>query len=254
MAIIKKKKDHRIQDLFSVKDKNIIVTGSNRGNGLSIFEGLKDAGANLIRIDKEFKNNFENDLLFDLSDISLIDEMIDDIRSACNKIDVLINNAGISMPSRNAYEDKNAYQKTMDVNLNSVFNLCSIICPWMESTGGGSIINITSLGAEMGFRNNPSYQISKAGLKQLTKSLAKDWGHSNIRVNNICPGYIKTNMTEISFSDKDMNLERKSRTMLGRWGEPKDLIGSCIFLSSEASSYITGSTIYVDGGWSSSGI
>jgi len=119
----------------------------------------------------------------------------------------------------------------------------------MASQKAGSIINITSLGAELAFPNNPAYQISKAGLRQFTKAIARDWGESGIRANNICPGYIKTTMTAKSFSNEELNKQRKNYTLLKRWGLSKDLLGPAIFLISEASSYITGTDIYVDGGW-----
>jgi NAD(P)-dependent dehydrogenase (short-subunit alcohol dehydrogenase family) len=107
------------------------------------------------------------------------------------------------------------------------------------------------LGAELGFAGNPSYQISKAGLRQMTKALAKDWGAFGIRVNNLCPGYIQTSMTQKSFDDPILHAARKNKTVLGRWGKSEDLVGPAIFLLSEASSYITGTDLYVDGGWTS---
>ena len=123
----------------------------------------------------------------------------------------------------------------------------------MANQKTGSIINITSLGAELAFPNNPAYQISKAGLRQLTKAIARDWGEFGIRANNIYPGYIKTEMTSKSFADAELNQQRKNKTLMKRWGESTDLIGPVVFLTSEASSYITGTDIYVDGGWTANG-
>ena len=117
---------------------------------------------------------------------------------------------------------------------------------------GGSIINITSLNSELGFPNNPAYVAMKGGLKQLTKSLAVDLGKYNIRVNNVGPGYIKTNMTKQGWKNNRKEIE--DRTILGRWGEPKDLVGTMVFLLSSASSYITGQDIYVDGGYLTKGL
>ena len=118
--------------------------------------------------------------------------------------------------------------------------------------GGGSIINITSLNSEIAFPNNPAYVSTKGGLKQLTKSLALDLGKYNIRVNNLGPGYIKTNMTKFGWKNNRKKIE--DRTILGRWGEPRDLVGTIIFLLSDASSYITGQDIYVDGGYLTKGL
>ena len=119
----------------------------------------------------------------------------------------------------------------------------------MSKRKKGSIINITSLAAERGFVGNPSYQISKAALKQLTKALACDWGQKNIRINNVCPGYIKTPMTIKSYNNPKLKKIRDMKMILKRWGKPNDLVGPCIFLASDASSYMTGSDIFIDGGW-----
>jgi gluconate 5-dehydrogenase len=124
----------------------------------------------------------------------------------------------------------------------------------MAKKKSGSIVNITSLAAELGFPDNPAYVAFKGALKQLTKSAAYDLSKFNIRVNSVGPGYIKTNMTAKSWDDKKMKKERSDRTMLGRWGKSEDLIGTVIFLSSDASSYITGQDFYVDGGWTAKGL
>lgn len=124
-----------------------------------------------------------------------------------------------------------------------------MVAKYMIRQREGVIINITSLGAEQGFSNNPAYVAFKGGLKQLTKALAKDWAKYNIRVNNLGLGYFKTEMTRNSWQDQKLMQERAARTMLGRWGEPKDLVGPAIFLASNASRYIMGQDLYVDGGW-----
>ena len=239
-------------NIFKVKNKNIIVTGSNRGNGLAIAKALKQFGANIIRIDKNFNNRMDSqDILFDLEHVDKIEELVKKIIKNNKKIDGLVNNAGISIN----YEKKiyHEYKKTLAVNLDSIFELCRHICPVMASQKGGSIVNITSLGAHLGFSENASYQISKAGLRQLTKSLANRWGEKKIRVNNLCPGYIRTSMTEKSYQDKNKNRERLEKTILKKWGKPSDLAGPVIFLLSDASSYVTGADLVVDGGWLAKG-
>mgnify|MGYP001167820448 CR=1 FL=1 len=151
-------------------------------------------------------------------------------------------------------DDEKILKKTLSVNLIAAYNLSNKVCKIMSKRKKGSIINITSLAAERGFIGNPSYQVSKAGLKQLTKALACDWGQKNIRINNVCPGYIKTPMTLRSFKNSKLKKNRDTRMILKRWGEPKDLVGPCIFLASDSSSYITGSDIFVDGGWLAKGL
>ena len=123
-----------------------------------------------------------------------------------------------------------------------------------EKNNHGSIINITSINAELGFPSNPSYIASKGALKMLSKSLAKDWGKYGIRVNNLGPGYISTKMTKKSFKDKKANLLRKKHTLLNRWGTTNDLVGPAIFLASDSSKYVTGHDLYVDGGWLANGL
>ena len=240
--------------MFDVSGLIVIVTGSNRGNGYAIAKGLSDARAKVIRADLSFSTSLKtDDRVFDLSIQSNNHYLIEDVFNKYGRIDALVNNAGISISSDEPYSDVETYEKTLAINLTAAFVSCATVCPIMAKQKKGTIVNITSLGAELGFPNNPSYQISKAGLRQLTKSIARDWGECGIRANNICPGYIRTAMTEKSYSDTALNEQRLSKTLLKRWGRSTDLVGPTIFLISDASSYITGSDIYVDGGWISNG-
>ena len=242
--------------LFNIKNFVTIVTGSGRGIGLKIAEGFYEYGAKVIRIDlnlKKHKLYKFDDYIIDLTKQKFVDRCVNEIKHKYGRIDVLINNAGVTTNSTNFYDEK-ILKKTLSVNLIAAYNLSNKVCKIMSKRKKGSIINITSLAAERGFIGNPSYQVSKAGLKQLTKALACDWGQKNIRINNICPGYIKTPMTLRSFENSKLKKNRDMRMILKRWGEPKDLVGPCIFLASDSSSYITGSDIFVDGGWLAKGL
>ena len=242
--------------LFNIKNFVTIVTGSGRGIGLKIAEGFYEYGAKVIRIDlnlKKHKLYKFDDYIIDLTKQKLVDRCVNEIKHKYGRIDVLINNAGVTTNSTNFYDEK-ILKKTLSVNLIAAYNLSNKVCKIMSKRKKGSIINITSLAAERGFIGNPSYQVSKAGLKQLTKALACDWGQKNIRINNVCPGYIKTPMTMRSFKNSKLKKNRDTRMILKRWGEPKDLVGPCIFLASDSSSYITGSDIFVDGGWLAKGL
>ena len=242
--------------LFNIKNFVTIVTGSGRSIGLKIAAGFYEYGAKVIRIDlnlKKHKLYKFDDYIIDLTKQKLVDRCVNEIKHKYGRIDVLINNAGVTINSTNFYDEK-ILKKTLSVNLIAAYNLSNQVCKIMSKRKKGSIINITSLAAERGFIGNPAYQVSKAGLKQLTKALACDWGQKNIRINNVCPGYIKTPMTMRSFKNSKLKKNRDTRMILKRWGEPKDLVGPCIFLASDSSSYITGSDIFVDGGWLAKGL
>lgn len=240
---------------FDISGKVIVVTGSNRGNGLGIAAAIAEAGARLVRVDVGFDTSLDSDdRIFDLADADGIDGLADSILADHGRIDGLVNNAGISLASADPYADPDIYARTMAINATAAFRLCARVCPAMAKAGGGTIVNITSLGAELGFPGNPSYQMSKAALRQMTRAIARDWGPQGIRANNIGPGYIHTAMTDKSFNDPKLHEDRRQRTLLKRWGEPADLAGPVIFLLSDASRYITGSDIWVDGGWTANGL
>ena len=169
-----------------------------------------------------------------------------------NGIDILVNAAGISLSKDNSTSKFEVFSKTIDVNLISTYKCCEIASEFMSNCG--SIINITSIGSFLSFPDNPGYISSKGGLRSLTKALAEDLSAKEIRVNNIAPGYIRTDMTENSFSDSVLNKQRIDRMMIKRWGTVEDISAAAIFLASDASSYITGTDIVIDGGWTAKGI
>ena len=230
--------------MFSIKDKTIIVTGANGGNGSAIVKGLEERGALVQQADFP---------LFDVTHKGYQNLLVSSALELSwdNRIDGLINCAGITRGNDIfEYTDKD-WEDTYKVNLKAPFELSRKVAKHMKEHGG-SIINITSSNSELGFPNNPAYVAMKGGLKQLTKSLAVDLGKYNIRVNNVGPGYIKTNMTKQGWKNNRKQIE--DRTILGRWGEPEDLVGTMVFLLSSASSYITGQDIYVDGGYLTKGL
>lgn len=177
--------------MFNLKNRNIIITGSNQGIGLELANKLREINCNVIRLDKKFSNNAKSlfyDFKIDLKNYNKIPRLINVIQKKFKKIDGLVNNAGVSF--HGDYSIK-SLEKTLNINLIANYVLIQSVCRIMSKFNSGSIINITSLGANFGFKSNPSYQMSKAGLKQLTKSVAMDWGHKGIRCNNIMPGYIE---------------------------------------------------------------
>ena len=238
---------------FSLREKVAIVTGSARGNGKAIAEALSLADAQVVGLDL---NNNKSDIFdqqnCDVTDIKQIDSVIKYTIDTYGRIDILVNNAGVTYSHNFLDYPDDMWETTYRVNLKAPFDLIKRVA--REMRNGGSIINITSLNSELAFPNNPAYVSFKGALKQLSKSAALDLGEYNIRVNNIAPGYFKTDMTQKSWSDLDKRKQISDNTVLGRWGDPSDLAGISIFLASDASSYITGQDIYVDGGWTIKGL
>ena len=252
-----------MNDIFSIENKVIIVTGAGRGIGEFIAKNLAIRKALVFCIDKKFPNSIPNELsdnlfhlICDVTKPKIFQKHCKNIFSKYKKIDALINCAGISyaVQNKNEFYPEKKWLETINVNLTSAFNCSQTAISYMIKKKSGSIINITSINAELGFPRNPAYVASKGGLKMLSKSLAKDWGNLGIRVNSLGPGYVKTDMTMKRFLNKKTRKQRESRTILGRWAEKNDLVGPCIFLISEASEYMTGQDIYVDGGWLSNGL
>ena len=249
-------------DIFSVENKVVIVTGAARGNGRAIAEGFLGCGAMVYFFDllkdvesvvELTKNSRAHSIVGDLRNKTDIDRLVSTVVKEKGCIDVLVNNAGVSLPSADCYNE-DIWDRTFEINLKGAFLLSSKVCEFMKVQLRGSIINITSLGAELGFPGNPSYVASKGGLKQLSKAMAVDLSQYNIRINNVCPGYFITDMTRGSYNDPDLKEARNKRIILGRWGDPRDLVGPCIFLASEAAAYITGIDLIVDGGWIAKGL
>ncbi len=249
-------------DLFSVKDKVVIVTGASRGIGRTVAEAFLDHGSRVVFVARSadmverIREQSADRALAIQCDIAVpgaAERIRDATISKFGRIDVLINNAAFSLLEEDPYADE-TWDQTLNVNLRAAFLLSREVIHVMKQQGNGSIINITSVGALLGFPDNPAYQAAKGGLRQLTRAMARDYGQHKIRINNICPGYVRTAMTAASWADPAKRAVRSSRIMMDRWGEPEDFVGPCIFLASEASAYMTGCDLPVDGGLTAKGI
>ena len=249
-----------LESLFSLENKVAAVTGAARGNGRAIAEALARAGAEVLLVDvlpevartaEEFaaQNLRAHPHVLDITDDAARRRLGDLVAERFGRLDILVNNAGVSYSHPGLDYPDDLWEKTYRVNLHAPFKLAAMFGQLMASAGKGSIINVTSLNAELAFPDNPAYVAFKGALRQLTKSIALDFGKFGVRANNIGPGYFKTDMTLQSFNDPLRNRQRSDRTILGRWGAPEDLAGIAVFLASDASGYITGQDIYVDGGW-----
>lgn len=252
------------ENLFCVKDKLILITGSSQGIGFSLAKGFVEAGAKVIinGRSKEKVNKVVNQLKsiggdvigidFNVTNKDAIEKRINEIENKIGKIDVLVNNAGIHR--RAPLEDLSMenWNEVINTNLTSVFLISQCVAKYMIKRKKGRIINITSINAEMARPTIANYCAAKGGLKMLTKSMATEWGKYNILTNAIGPGYFLTELTRPLSENKEFDEWVKKEVPLARWGKTEELIGAAIFLASDASSYINGHTIYVDGGWQAS--
>ena len=255
-----------ISKLFDLKGQVAIVTGSARGIGRAIAEGLAQVGVSVVLadiLDDELEQvaisikerNLEVAAVpTDLCKPEDLANLVKQTIKAFGKIDILVNCAGVSIGAACQEYPEKAWDLTFNVNLLAAFRLSKLAAKYMIAQKSGRIINLTSIGAVLGFPGNPAYQASKGALQQLTRAMACDWAKYNIRVNNICPGYFKAPMTEKSWSNPDVEAKRSALCMLNRWGNPEEMVGPVIFLASNASSYITGNDLFVDGGFSKTGL
>lgn len=248
-------------NLFNLTGKTALVTGGGRGLGESIALSLAEAGANvavvsrteneLIEVVKKL-NEYPGNAYYkaiDILDKNSVESFVSELIEKEGSIDILVNGAGTNkrIPFLDVSDED--WETVMNVNLKSVLYVSQAVIPYMQKQQQGKIINIASLTSEIGLEGMPMYGASKGGVSQLTKSMAVDFARNGILVNAIGPGYFKTKMTEKLFQDENKLRWMEDRIPLKRTGEAEDLNGTAIFLASKASDYITGQTIYVDGGW-----
>lgn len=248
-------------NLFDLTGKVALVTGGTHGLGMAMAEGLGSVGAELV-ITSTTPSKLEDALsyykgkgykatgyIFDVTDEKLATEKVAEIEQKHQKIDILVNNAGIIKRVLAVDMPVEDFRKVIDVDLVGPFIMSQLVVKNMIKRQSGKIINICSMMSELGRDNVSAYASAKGGLKMLTRNLATEWAKYNIQVNGIGPGYFATSQTEpIRVDGNPFNEFIIRRTPTGRWGNPEDLAGATIFLASEASNFINGQIIYVDGG------
>lgn len=247
--------------LFDLTNKRALVTGGTHGLGMAMAEGLAAAGAELV-ISSTTPEKLENALsyyrekgykasgyLFDVTDEKLASDQVEDMEKEVGEINILVNNAGIIRREMAVDMEIADFRRVIDVNLTGAFIMSQLMGRRMIERGGGKIINICSMMSELGRNSVTAYAAAKGGLKMLTKSLATEWAKHNIQVNGIGPGYFATSQTApIRVKGHPFNEFIVGRTPAGRWGNPEDLAGTAVFLASDASNFVNGQIIYVDGG------
>jgi gluconate 5-dehydrogenase len=246
--------------LFGLDGRIALVTGSSGGIGCALAKGMAEAGAIAV-VNGRAKEKVEavvaqiealggkaHGAVFDVTDSARVRAGVACIEAEIGPIDILVNNAGIQR--RTPLEDfpEATWRELMKANLDSVFFVGQAVARAMIPRKRGRIINICSVQSELGRPSIAPYTASKGAVKMLTKGMAIDWGKHGIRVNGLGPGYFRTELNQALVDDEEFSAWLTGRTPLGRWGEVEELVGAAIFLASEASSFVNGHVVYVDGG------
>ncbi|ERM82766.1 gluconate 5-dehydrogenase [Rhodonellum psychrophilum GCM71 = DSM 17998] len=250
-----------MKNLFDLSGKVALVTGATHGLGMAMAKALALQGATLVinghtpskmelALQEYAKEGiFPKPYLFDVSDVAQVAENISKIETEVGPIDILVNNAGIIKRVPALEMDPEDFRKVIDMDLVSPFIVSQRVAKTMVERGGGKIINICSMMSELGRDTLSAYASAKGGLKMLTRNLATEWAKYNIQVNGIGPGYFATEQTApLRVPGNALNEFIISRTPAGKWGDPEDLAGAVIFLSSKSSDFVNGQILYVDGG------
>ncbi len=247
-----------ILDKFRLDGKVAIVTGSNTGLGQGFAVAFAEAGARVVGVSRRpsdetgkliGEDKFYN-VVADLGDTACIAGIVSETLARYGRVDILVNNAGIIRRDDSLIFSEKDWDEVMNVNLKSLFFLSQAVAnEYVKQGTGGKIINVASMLSFQGGIRVPSYTSSKSAVKGLTMTLANEWAKYNINVNAIAPGYMATNNTEALRADESRNKAILERIPAGRWGTPEDIMGAGIFLASQASDYVNGYTLAVDGGW-----
>jgi len=247
-------------DLFSLKGRLALVTGSSQGIGFTLAKGLAAYGAVVVlngrskaRVDEAVgrlaaEGQVAHGIVFDVTDRSAVEHAVHQIENDIGPIDILVNNAG--MQFRTPLEDfpADAFERLLQTNVASVFHVGQAVARHMISRGRGKIINIASVQTALARPGIAPYTATKGAVGNLTKGMATDWAKHGLQCNAIAPGYFDTPLNAALVADPAFSGWLEKRTPAGRWGKVEELVGACVFLASDASSFVNGHILYVDGG------
>ncbi|WP_298822776.1 SDR family oxidoreductase [uncultured Roseibium sp.] len=246
--------------LFDLSGKRALITGSSQGIGFALARGLAAAGAKIVlngrSADKlataatqlRSEGFSVEELLFDVTDHDAVRKAVDDFEAAKGPIDILVNNAG--MQHRTQLEDfpADAFERLLQTNIASVFHVGQAVARHMITRGAGKIVNICSVQTALARPGIAPYTATKGAVANLTKGMATDWAKHGLQCNGLAPGYFDTPLNAALVNDPEFSAWLEKRTPAGRWGKVEELVGTCVFLSSDASSFVNGTTVFVDGG------
>jgi len=250
-------------DVFSLKGKNALVTGGSRGLGRAMARALAEAGANVVITGRD-RNMLEQaarklaaetqrriiPVQADVTDAEQVEAMTKHAMETLGRLDILVNNAGINIREPLLEQTEEHFRRILDTNLTGAFLVARSVGRHLVAQRSGSVINVSSMLGLVGLPGRPAYTASKGGLIQLTRTMALEWASAGVRVNALCPGPFETEINKPVLADPEANRFFIERIPLGRWGRPEELAGAVVFLAGEASSFMTGATLVIDGGWS----
>lgn len=244
------------QHIFDLTGRIALVTGASQGIGFALAKGLADAGAAVVlngrdqqRLDAAVTQiKGARGLAFDVTDHDAVRRAVDGFETGHGPIDILVNNAG--MQHRGPLEDfpPDAFERLLQTNIASVFHVGQAVARHMIGRGRGRIVNIASVQAALARPTIAPYTATKGAVANLTKGMATDWARHGLNINAIAPGYFDTPLNAALVADPDFTAWLEKRTPAGRWGRVEELVGACVFLASDAASFVNGHVLYVDGG------
>jgi len=246
--------------MFTVARQIVVVSGASRGIGKAIAQGFADRQATVVITGRQEAKLAETaseisseqaaiPIVCDVADPNAIRSLVSEVVERFGRIDTLVNVAGVNRRKPALEVTEEDYDFILDINLKGAFLLSQAVGRQMIEQRSGSIINIESLNTDRPLKNVSPYAISKAGMGHMTKALAIEWGEFGVRVNGLAPGFILTDLTQKLWSDETMQQWGTTNTPQRRLGQPEDMVGTAIFLASPAAAFLTGQTIYVDGGF-----